>query len=162
MKKLLLALAIAVTIVVLLLCPRPTGAQSIPPPAKQSIPPPAKRAARVQITEGPSLESCGYHNQAIIRWTSNNPGGSEEHYGVVYYGTDPNHLTQMAKGHIRLNRAHSYTVFRVRLLDLKPGNTYYYKVDSMGAEGTLDGVNSAVYHFTAQADAQDTTSASHH
>src|SRR5438045_1621448 len=120
MKKLFLALAIAVTIVVLLLCPMPTGAQSIPPPAK--------RAARVQITEGPSLESFGYHNQAIICWTSNNPGGSDEHYGVVYYGTDPDHLIQMAKGHIRLNRTHSYTVFRVRLLDLKPGTTYYYTV----------------------------------
>jgi phosphodiesterase/alkaline phosphatase D-like protein len=137
MKKLLLALAIAVTIVVLF-CPAPTGAQSIPPPAK--------RAARVQITEGPSFE-FGYHNQAIICWTSNNPGGSDEHYGVVNYGIDPNHLIQMAKGHIRLNRTHSYTVFRVRLLDLKPGTTYYYKVDSMGAAGTLDGLNSAVYRL---------------
>jgi hypothetical protein len=66
MKKLLLALATAVTLVLLLLCPTPTGAQAIPPPAK--------RAARAQITEGPSLESFGDHNQAIIRWTSNNPG----------------------------------------------------------------------------------------
>jgi hypothetical protein len=139
MKKLILALAIAVTIVVLLLCPTPTGAQSIPPPAK--------RAARVQIKEGPSVESFGYHNQAIISWTSNNPGGSDEHYGVVYYGTDPDHLIQMAKGHIRLNRTHSYTVFRVRLLELKSGTTYYYKIDSMGANGTLDGVNSTVYHL---------------
>jgi phosphodiesterase/alkaline phosphatase D-like protein len=139
MKKLLLALAIAVTIVVLLLCPTPTGAQSIPPPAK--------RAARVQIAEGPSLQSFGYPNQAIICWTSNNPGGSDEHYGVVRYGNDPDHLMQMAKGHIRLNRTHSYTVFRVRLLDLKPGTTYYYKVDSMQADGTLDGVNSTVYRL---------------
>jgi hypothetical protein len=149
MKKLLPSLAIVVTIIGLLLCPTSTGAQSIPPPAKQSIPPPVKRALRVQITEGPSLESFGYHNQAIIRWTSNNPGGSDEHYGVVYYGTDPNHLIQMSKGHIRLNRTHSYTVFRVRLFDLKPGTTYYYKVDSMGADGSKDGVNSAVYHFSA-------------
>ena len=140
MKKLLLALASAVTIAVLLVCSTPTGAQS-------SIPPPAKRAARVQITEGPSLESFGYHNQAIICWTTNNPGGSDEHYGVVYYGIDPNHLTQTAKGHIRLNRTHSYTVFRVRLLDLKPGTTYYYKVDSMTADGSKDGVKSAVYRL---------------
>jgi phosphodiesterase/alkaline phosphatase D-like protein len=136
MKKQVLAFATTVTVVVLLLCPRPTDAQSIPPPAK--------RSARVQITEGPSLESFGYHNQAIIRWTSNNPGGSDEHHGVVYYGTDPNHLNLTAKSHIRLNRTHSYTVFRVRLLDLKPGTTYYYKVDSMEADGTLDGLNSTV------------------
>jgi phosphodiesterase/alkaline phosphatase D-like protein len=141
MKKLLLALAIAVTIVVLLLYPTPIGAQSIPPPAK--------RAARVQITEGPSLESFGYHNQAIICWTSNNPGGSDEHYGVVYYGIDPNHLIQKAKGHIRLNRTHSYTVFRVRVQGLQPGTTYYYRVSSMNADGMEDGVNSGIYHFTA-------------
>jgi hypothetical protein len=108
----------------------------------------------VQIKEGPSLESFGYHNQAIIRWTSNNPGGSDEHYGVVYYGTDPDHLIQMAKGHIRLNQTHSYTVFRVRLLDLRPGTTYYYKIDSMGADGSKDGVNSAVYHFAAVGEPQ--------
>ena len=139
MKKLLLPLATAVTIVLLLLCPTPTGAQAIPPPAK--------RAARAQITEGPSLESFGYHNQAIIRWTSNNPGGSDEHFGVVYYGTDPDQLIQRAKGHLRLNRTHAYTVFRVRLLDLKPGTTYYYKVDSMEPDGTLDGLNSTVYRL---------------
>jgi hypothetical protein len=63
-----------------------------------------------------------------------------EHYAFVQYGTDPNHLTQTAKSHIRLNRTHSYTVFRVRLLDLKPGTTYYYKVDSMGADGKLDAI----------------------
>jgi hypothetical protein len=139
MKKLVLAIPIAVTTVVLLLCPTPTGAQSIPPPTK--------RATRVQIREGPSLASFGYNNQAIISWTSNNPGGSDEHFGVVYYGTDPNHLSQMAKGHIRLNRTHSYTVFRVRLLDVKPGTTYYYKVDSTQADGRSDGVNSSVYHL---------------
>jgi phosphodiesterase/alkaline phosphatase D-like protein len=137
MKKLLLAHVITLATVVFL-CPTPTAAQ---------IPPPAKRAVRVHITEGPSVESFGYHHQAIIRWTSNNPGGSDEHYGVVYYGTDPNHLTQMAKGHIRLNRTHSYSVFRVRLLDLKPGTTYYYRVDSMEADGTLDGLKSSVHRL---------------
>jgi phosphodiesterase/alkaline phosphatase D-like protein len=136
-NKLLLALAIPLAIVVLL-CPTRTGGQVIPPPAK--------RAARVQITEGPELESV-QDTQAIIRWTSNNPGGTDEHFAFARYGTDPNHLTQTAKSHIRLNRNHSYTIFRVRLLDLKPGTTYYYKVDSMQADGTLDGVNSTVYRL---------------
>jgi phosphodiesterase/alkaline phosphatase D-like protein len=136
-NKLLLTLAFTFAIIGLL-CPTRTGGQVIPPPAN--------RAARVQITEGPEIESA-QGAQAIIRWTSNNPGGTDEHFAFVRYGTDPNHLTQTAKSHIRLNRNHSYTVFRVRLLDLKPGTTYYYKVDSMEADGTLDGANSNVYRL---------------
>src|ERR1700758_3355784 len=81
--------------------------------------PPAKPAARVQITEGPALESVR-DNTAIIRWTSNNPGGSDEHFGVVHYGTDPGNLSQVAKSHIRLNQNHAETVFRVRIDGLKP------------------------------------------
>jgi len=89
------------------------------------------------------------NNEAIIRWTSSNPGGSDEHWAVVQYGPNPDQLTQTAKGHVRLNRNHSYTVFRVRLPDLKPGTTYYYTVGSMNADGTQDNVKSVVYHFTA-------------
>ena len=109
--------------------------------------PPAKPAAHVLITEGPALESVR-DNTAIIRWTSNNPGGSDEHFGVVHYGTDPDHLNQMAKSHIRLNQNHSYTVFRVLVDGLRPQTTYYYRVDSMQGTGKSDGVNSNVQHFT--------------
>jgi len=115
----------------------------------KNIPPPARKAARVQITEGPALELFR-NNEAIIRWTSNNPGGTDEHFGFVKYGTDPHNLNLTAKGHIRLNQNHPYTVFRVRLEDVKPGTTYYYTVDSMEATGELDGVKSNVYHFTAR------------
>ena len=116
--------------------------------------PPAKKAREVQITQGPALELFR-NNEAIIRWTSDNPGGSDEHWGVVRYGTDPNHLDQTAKGHIRLNRGHSYTIFRVRLENMKPGTTYYYKVASMSADGTEDAVKSGIYHFTAPSGAQN-------
>lgn len=146
MNKLLLPITITFTVV--LLCPTLTGAQT--PAGTQVIPPPAKKAARVQITEGPELESA-QGTSAIVRWTSNNPGGTDEHYAFVQYGTDPNHLTQTAKGHIRLNRTHSYTVFRARLENLNPGTTYYYKVDSMEADGTLDGVKGPVCHFVTPA-----------
>jgi phosphodiesterase/alkaline phosphatase D-like protein len=125
----------------------PIAAQMRPYTPKGSIPPPAKKAARVQITEGPALELFR-DNQAIIRWTSTNPGGSDEHFGLVKYGTDPDHLNLTAKSHIRLNRNHPDTVFRVRVEGLKPGITYYYTVDSMSADGSKDGVKSAVYHFT--------------
>jgi phosphodiesterase/alkaline phosphatase D-like protein len=128
-----------------LLISRQAIAQTSPYTPKE-IPPPTKKAARVRITEGPSLELFR-NNEAIIRWASNNPGGTDEHWGIVHYGTNPNQLTQTAKGHIRLNRAHPYTVFRVRVTDLKPGTTYYYTVDSADADGTRDGVKSPVAHF---------------
>jgi phosphodiesterase/alkaline phosphatase D-like protein len=115
------------------------------------IPPPAKRATRVQVTEGPSLEVYR-NNEAIIRWTSDNPGGTDEHFGVVSYGTDPKVLDRTASSHIRLNRNHTYTVFRVRVGGLKPATTYYYTVDSSEANGKRDGVKSPISHFTTPSD----------
>ena len=69
---------------------------------------------RVEITQGPALE-VARDDLAIIRWTTNNPGGTDDHFAVVYYGTDPKDLSQMAKSYIRLNRGHPETVFRVRV-----------------------------------------------
>jgi phosphodiesterase/alkaline phosphatase D-like protein len=110
---------------------------------------PGKRTTEVRITEGPELESAR-DNWAIIRWTSNNPGGSDEHFGVVHYGTDPKTLDATAKSHIRLNPSHSYTVFRVRVDGLRPKTTYFYKVDSTNARGASDGVIGAVKTFTTE------------
>ena len=141
MNRLLLTLMIAAVGSLLFLWPT---AGQIP---SAQIPPPAKRATRVQITEGPALESAT-DNGAIIRWTSNNPGGSDEHFGVVQYGTDPKNLNETAKSHIRLNRGHSYTIFRVRLNALKPKTTYYYRVTSIESNGKSDGEESAVNRFT--------------
>ncbi len=109
--------------------------------------PTTKKAARVRISRGPEMERLD-PDFAIIRWTSNNPGGSPVHYGVVRYGTDRTKLDQTAKSPIRLNPGHSETVFRVRVYDLKPRTTYYYTVDSMEANGTSDGVKSTVKSFT--------------
>jgi hypothetical protein len=108
-----------------------TDAQSAPQTERL---PPAKAAAHVVITNGPTLESVK-DNTAIIRWTSNNPGGSDEH------------LSEMAKSHIRLNQGHAETVFRVRVDGLKPQTTYYYTVDSEQGAGKSDGVKSAVNRF---------------
>jgi phosphodiesterase/alkaline phosphatase D-like protein len=123
-----------------------SGAQRSPYVARD-IPPPARKAARAQITEGPALEIFR-NNEAIIHWTCDNPGGTDEHYGLVQYGTDPDHLTLAAKSHIRLNRNHPYTVFRVRVEGLQPGTTYFYTVHSVEANGTDDGVKSGVYRLT--------------
>jgi Purple acid Phosphatase, N-terminal domain len=137
MKRVLLALAISML----------SGGLLSSGPAIAQLLPPAKKAARVQITQGPELELAnGY--LTIIRWTTNNPGGSDEHFGVVQYGTDRKDLDQTAKSHIRLNRGHPYTVFRVRLNALKPKTTYYYKVTSIESNGKSDGEESAVNRFT--------------
>ena len=131
MKRVLLILAISVLSGSLLAQESPT----------------TPKAARVRITQGPEIELAKQH-LTIIRWTTNNPGGSPVHYGVVHYGTDPKDLSQTAKNPIRLNPYHSSTVFRVRLDSLKPRTTYYYTVDSMEANGRSDGVTSPVKKFT--------------
>lgn len=118
------------------------------------VSPSTPKAAHVRITQGPELEGASGH-LAIVRWTSNNPGGSPEHYGVVHYGTNPKDLSQTAKNPIRLNPGHSYSVFRVRMEDLKPGTTYYYKVNSMEANGKDDGVKSMVKRFTTEPSGKD-------
>ncbi|MCU1296281.1 MAG: hypothetical protein JWO91_559 [Acidobacteriaceae bacterium] len=139
MNRLLLKLAMMVMVATLL--------YSIPGATQAS--PTTKKAASVRITQGPEIERVD-PDFAIIRWTSNNPGGSPEHFGVVHYGTSPKELGQTAKSPIRLNPSHSDTVFRVRMDDLKPGTTYYYTVDSMESNGTGDGVKSPVKQFTTE------------
>ena len=140
MNGLLVILAIATT-VGSLLSSNPAAAQLLPP---------AKKAERVEITKGPELESATNH-LTIIRWTTNNPGGSDVHYGIVHYGTDPKDLSQTAKNPIRLNQGHQYTTFRVRIEGLKPQTTYYYTVTSEESNGKSDGVKSAVNKFITPA-----------
>jgi hypothetical protein len=119
-------------------------------PIVAQILPPQKRAEHVEITKAPELE-IAYDDTAIVRWTTTNPRGDDEHYGVVHYGTDPEDLSQTAKGHIRLNRTHPETIFRVRMQALKPETTYYYKVSSIDSGGESDGVESPVNQFTTPA-----------
>jgi phosphodiesterase/alkaline phosphatase D-like protein len=146
MNSPLLKLAIT-AIVCTLLSSNPTGAQLRGP---AQVPPPAKRAERVEITKGPALEMAR-DDLAIIRWTTNNPGGTDVHFAVVQYGTEPEALSQMAKSQIRINRGHSETIFRVRMPGLKPQTTYYYKVTSTESTGRSDGVESPVKQFTTPA-----------
>lgn len=110
-----------VAVVGSLLCSSPTFAQKMDSRYQPStqIPPPAPQAAHVEILQEPALEFAR-DDLAIIRWTINNPGGSDDHFAVVHCGTDPNKLSWTAKSHIRLNRNHPETIFRVRLDGLKP------------------------------------------
>ncbi len=139
MNRLLLMLVVAAAV----------GSPLLSNPIPAQFVPSAKKAAHVRILKGPELESAT-ENLTIIRWTSDNPGGSPEHFGVVRYGTDPKNLSQTARSHIRLNPTHSYTVFRVRIEDLRPKTTYYYTVDSMEPNGKSDGVTSSISTFTTR------------
>jgi hypothetical protein len=137
MNTLLPRLAIATT-VASLISYQPSAAQVLPP---------VKKTERIRITKAPEVELTTDH-LTIIRWTTNNPGGSDVHYGVVQYGTGPQDLCETARNPIRLNQAHPQTTFRVRIEGLKPRTTYYYKVSSEESNGTSDGVKSTVSKFT--------------
>ena len=143
MNKLLLTFAIAAAAGILI-SSNPMVAQ---------VSPTTQKAARVRITQGPEIELAKEH-LTIISWTTNNPGGSPVHYGVVHYGTDPKNLSETAKSPIRLNPEHSSTVFRVRMPGLKQRTTYYYTVGSMEANGTDDGMKSSVKQFTTPGEPQ--------
>src|SRR3984893_13708610 len=114
--------------------------------------PTTPKAARLQIIQGPEIAFASWFT--VIRWTTINPGGSPEHYGIVRYGTDPKDLSQTAKSPIRLNPGHPSTIFRVRMDGFKPGTTYYYTVGSMEANGTDDGIKSPVKQFTTPGEPQ--------
>src|SRR4029077_18194597 len=135
-SRLLLKLAMSM-VVACLFCSMPAAAQ---------VAPTTKKAANVKITQGPEIEQANSY-LTVVRWTTNNPGGSPEHYGVVHYGTNPKDLSQTAKSPIRLNPGHPDTIFRVRIQGLQAGTTYYYKVAAMEASGKGDGVTSEVKTF---------------
>ena len=134
MKKMLLTVSIMVVFIGNLLA---------------QVSPPTPKAARVRITQGPELEMAKEY-LTIVRWTTNNPGGLPDHFGIVRYGTDPNNLSQTAKSPIRLNPSHPSTIFRVRIQGLKPKTTYYYTVASEEANGNSDGVISRIAKFTTE------------
>jgi Purple acid Phosphatase, N-terminal domain len=148
-NRMLLKMVMAAAVGSLLIC-NAAFSQAVPPPASQAIPPPAKKAAHVEIIQGPVLE-IARDDLAILRWTTNNPGGTDDHFAVVHYGTNPKDLSQTAKSHIRLNRYHQDTLFRVRMDGLSPKTTYYYTVTSTESNGKGDGEESPVNHFTTPA-----------
>lgn len=139
MNKLLVKLALMVMV----------GIPIYSTPVAAQVSPTTRKVAKVTITQGPEMERVD-PDAAIIRWKSNNPGGSPLHYGVVRYGTERTKLDQTAKSPIRLNPGQAQTVFRVRMNGLKPRTTYYYTVDSMNPDGKSDGLKSAIKSFTTR------------
>ena len=99
-----------------------------------------------QVEVSPMVESVT-DTFAFISWATRNPGGTILHYAIVHYGKDPNHLDLTAVSPTRINPGHSDMVFRVRMNDLQPDTTYYYKVSSTQADGSSDPVTSSVRQF---------------
>jgi hypothetical protein len=102
--------------------------------------------AGTHIIKGPKLELARY-GMAIIRWTTNDPGGTDLHYAVVHYGTDPEDMSQIARSPTRLRKSDATATFRVRIQGLKAGTTYYYWVESFQANGISDGAKSGMNQF---------------
>jgi hypothetical protein len=109
----------------------------------------AQGSSPAQANAIPAVESVS-DRLAFIQWTTPNPGGTVLHFAVVHYGKDPNHLGFTAQSPIRINPSHSEMVFRVRMPNLEPGTTYYYKVSSEQANGKPDPATSGVNQFTTQ------------
>jgi phosphodiesterase/alkaline phosphatase D-like protein len=105
--------------------------------------------ARAQVNVSPTVESV-YDTLAFIRWTTQNPGGTILHYAVVHYGKDPNHLDMTAESPTRINPGQKEMIFRVRMNNLQPETTYYYKVSSRQANGASDPATSTVYQFSTR------------
>jgi phosphodiesterase/alkaline phosphatase D-like protein len=104
---------------------------------------------RSQSDASPMVESVT-DTLAFVSWTTPNPGATILHHAIVRYGKDPNHLEFTAKSPTRINPGHSEMVFRVRIQDLEPGTTYYYKVSSEQATGASDPATSGVNQFTTR------------
>ena len=87
---------------------------------------------RTRIIDGPQLERTT-DVWAIIRWTTTSVKGTSLRYGVVHYGTDPQHLNDTAVSPNRWNPGQSTMIYRVQVNYLQPATTYYYRVESENA-----------------------------
>jgi phosphodiesterase/alkaline phosphatase D-like protein len=140
MSRLVLALLImAVGVSILIFSLQPASQQR----------PASEKAAGMQITKGPALESAT-DNSAIIRWTTNTGSGLIER-SVVHYGTNPKDLRRMAESPNRWNQNLPYMIHRVHVMDLTPGTTYYYTVESVRGDDTpLGGRSTTVNQFATR------------
>jgi hypothetical protein len=109
-----------------------------------------ENASSVRIIQAPTLESST-DTSAIVRWTTNSVEGTTVRYGVVHFGVDPRHLSQVAKSQNRWNRGLPSMIYRVQVDNLEPGLTYYYSVETTDAKGVSEGgVTGELQQFTTQ------------
>ncbi|HKW25757.1 MAG TPA: fibronectin type III domain-containing protein [Terriglobales bacterium] len=95
----------------------------------------AQKAAKVKIIHGPVIESTK-PTTATIAWSTNVNAST-----ILKYGTNPGDLDQTAEARW------GGTTHRVYLRSLKPGTTYYYRIESTQAQGTGSQAVSGVQQF---------------
>jgi hypothetical protein len=117
-------------------------------PASQRVPA-TETAAGMQIIKGPTLESAA-ESSAIITWTTNT-GSSLVERSVVHYGIEPKSLSRTAESLNRWNQNLPVMIHRVNVMDLTPGTTYYYTVESVRGDGTpLGGRSNTISQFVTR------------
>lgn len=95
----------------------------------------AQKAPKAKIIHGPVVESVK-PTTATIAWSSNVKAST-----ILKYGTSPSSLNQTAEARW------GGVTHRVYLRDLKPGTTYYYRVESTQSLGTGSQALSGVEQF---------------
>jgi len=95
----------------------------------------AQKAQKVKIIHGPVIESTK-PTTATIAWSTNVNAST-----ILKYGANPNDLDQTAEARW------GGTTHRVYLRNLKPGTTYYYRIESTQAQGTGSQAVSGVEQF---------------
>jgi hypothetical protein len=116
-------------------------------PPLRSLPPAKKARARRDPAKGQRIERADSY-LTIVRWTTNNPGGSDVHYGIVNYGTDPHDLDTDGEIAHTAEPGSSRDDVPGPPGQARSGTTYYYTVTSEESGGRSDGVKSAVQQVT--------------
>lgn len=98
----------------------------------------AQKAQKVKLTHQPVVQSAKA-STATIAWSTNAKSST-----ILKYGTNPKDLNKTAQA------PWGGPTHRVYLRDLKPGTTYYYRVESTEAKGTGSQVLSGVEQFRTQ------------
>jgi len=98
----------------------------------------------LEITNGPNVEGVG-DSWAVVAWTTNEGASS-----VLHYGTDQNNLSQTAQQEYQKSQSAQGANHRVRIANLEPGTTYYFKVDSGQGQQSGSSATSNVGQFTTK------------
>lgn len=98
----------------------------------------AQKAQKVKIIHAPVVESAK-DTTATIAWSTNVKAST-----ILKYGTNPKDLNRTAEA------PWGGPTHRVYLRSLKPGTTYYYRVESTEAQGSGSQVLSGVDQFRTQ------------
>ena len=106
---------------------------------------------QLQITNGPTVEGVG-DSWAVVAWTTNEGSSS-----VLHYGTDQNNLSQTAQQEYQKSQASQGANHRVRIDNLQPGTTYFFKVDSGQGQHSGSTASSNVGQFTTKQTGQESS-----